>query len=39
MEDLTTTLLSVLFALAVIAGTVTVMALVMKFFDDSLSDR
>jgi hypothetical protein len=39
MEDLTTDLFNVLFTLAVMAGTVTVMAWVMKFFDDSLSDR
>ena len=39
MEDLTTTLFDVAFTLAVIAGTVTVMSAVMKFFDDTLSDR
>lgn len=39
MEDLTTTLFNVLFALVVVAGISTVMALVMKFFDDSLSDQ
>ena len=39
MEDLTSTLFNVLFTLAVIAGTVTVMSAVMKFFDDTLSDR
>ena len=39
MEDLTTTLFNLALTLAVIAGTVTAMALVMKFFDDTLSDR
>jgi Flp pilus assembly pilin Flp len=39
MEDLTTTLFNVLLTLVVIAGISTVMALVMKFFDDSLSDQ
>ena len=39
MEDLTTTLFDVVFTMAVMAGVVTAMAWVMKFFDDTLSDR
>ena len=39
MEAMTTTLFNVAFTLAVMAGVVTVMAWVMKFFDDTLSDR